>query len=186
MRNYWESTDSNVRGAPLASNELAVAVYDELRKIARRQLAEEQDCHTLQPTALINEAYLRLMKSKEPLLQNDRAYFLAAAAQAMRRILIEHARQKSTIKRGGGGLRVLLDLEQINSLPEAETLLLLDEALSILSSHRPDLFQLIQLRFFAGLGMQEAADTLQISLRTAERNWAYGKAWLLQEMKNRC
>lgn len=185
MRKNMETGDLKDQGVPLTSDELTVAVYDELRRIATMQMADERVGHTLQPTALISEAFLRLKKCEEPILWSHRGCFLVAAAQAMRRILIEHARQKGALKRGGSNRRVLVDLERIDSPQDEEMLLHLDEALNLLALHRSDVFQLIQLRYFAGLTMQEAADVLQISLRTAERNWTYGKAWLLQEMTNR-
>lgn len=164
---------------------LTAELIEELRNVASRQLADERVGHTLQSTALINEAYLRLTKGGEARVWHRRGDFLAAAAEAMRRILIEHARRRKSLKRGGGVGRVALDPDQFGFLDPGEDWFILNDALLLLKAHRADVYELVQLRFFAGLTMEEAAEVLGVSLRTAERDWTYGKAWLLSEMTQR-
>jgi RNA polymerase sigma factor (TIGR02999 family) len=167
------------QGDPHAAGQLLPLVYDELRKLAAARMAEERADHTLQPTALVHEAYLRLVEGTASNASWDsRGHFFAAAAEAMRRILINRARDRARLKRGGGWQRV--DLEQLAAAEDAseENLLALDGALEQLAQTHPACAQLIKLRFFAGLTQEEAAAALGIARRTANRNWAFAKAWL--------
>ena len=171
------------QGDPLATEQLLPLVYDDLRRLAARELDREPSGHTLQPTALVHEAYLRLVdRSSEP-QWNHRGHFYAAAATAMRRILVESARRKKTLKRGGDRERLPLDEDQVPAMQTHPNILALDEALSQLEAERPDLAQLVSLRYFAGLTMEQAAKALDVSLRTTERNWSYVRAWLLEALQ---
>jgi RNA polymerase sigma factor (TIGR02999 family) len=176
-------------GDPSAASQLLPLVYDELRKLAAQKLAHQTPGQTLQPTALVHEAYLRLVASPgresgegEPHWDN-RGHFFAAAAEAMRRILVENARRKGRRKRGGGLTRRDLDAAEPVAAPEIrEDLLALDEALTKLASADPQAAQLVQLRYFAGLSIPDAAKTLGVSPRTADRLWAFARVWLLREI----
>jgi RNA polymerase sigma factor (TIGR02999 family) len=168
-------------GDPGAMAQLLPLVYQELRRLAARQLAGERSEHTLSPTALVHEAYLRLIDADAQVATwNSRGHFFAAAAEAMRRILVDSARRKRALKRGGDRARIPLDEGQIGGPQRDRDLLALDEALCRLEQEHPQLAQLIKLRYFAGLTMPQSAETLGISLRTVERNWTYAKAWLLE------
>ncbi len=159
-------------------------VYDELRRIAKSQLAREAPGQTLQPTALVHEAYLRMVgpQGEGPHWENRR-HFFAAAAEAMRRILVDSARRKESLKRGGDLVREAIEPDQITSPEIREDLLALDDALNRLSSVDPEACQLVHLRYFAGLTLAEAADALKISPRTADRLWAYARSWLRQAIE---
>jgi RNA polymerase sigma factor (TIGR02999 family) len=167
-------------GDPKAAEQLLPLVYDELRRLAARELGRQATGHTLQPTALVHEAYVRLVDQNTEPKWNHRGHFYSAAAEAMRRILVESARRKQTLKRGGGRERLPLDPDQIPAPGNHPDLLALDEALTHLAIERPELARLVSLRYFAGLTMEQTANALQVSLRTAERNWTYAKAWLLE------
>jgi RNA polymerase sigma factor (TIGR02999 family) len=170
------------QGDPHAAAQLLPLVYDELRRLAAAKLAQEKPGQTLQPTALVHEAYLRLVGEGGAQSWDGRGHFFAAAAEAMRRILVENARRKKSQKRGGGMARVDLDAVQ-PTLPEPhEDLLALDEALKRLAATDRAAADLVQLRYFAGLTLPEAAEAMGVSPRTAGRLWAYGRAWLLREM----
>jgi len=165
-------------GDARAADRLAVAVYEELRKLAARKLAHEPPGLTLQATALVHEAYLRLVGDEQADWQN-RAHFFAAAAEAMRRILVERARRRARLRHGGGRQREELDEADLRIvLPVSVDLLALDEALERLAAGDPVKAELVQLRFFAGLEVADAAKVLQISKATADRYWAYSRAWL--------
>jgi RNA polymerase sigma factor (TIGR02999 family) len=169
------------RGDPQAPGQLLPLVYDELRRLAAARLAHEPPGQTLQPTALVHEAYLRLV-ADEGVRWNSRGHFFAAAAQAMRRILVEQARRKQSAKYGGRGQRV--PLEEFHRVTESpRDLLDLDEALTRFAAEAPEKAQLVQLRFFAGLSTPEAADALGVSVATAERWWAYARTWLFTELE---
>jgi RNA polymerase sigma factor (TIGR02999 family) len=170
------------QGDPQAAAALLPLVYEELRRLAAQKLHHERADQTLQATALVHEAYLRLVKPDQALRWNSRGHFFAAAAEAMRRILIERARGRLRLRRGGGRKR--LDLDEACPLvePPSERLLALDEALSRLATDAPVRAELVKLRFFAGLTMAEAARVLGISLATAERYWTFARAWLYAEM----
>jgi RNA polymerase sigma factor (TIGR02999 family) len=183
MANVTQILERIETGDPRATEELLPVVYHELRRLAAQQLQGERAGHTLNPTALVHEAYLRLVAPGEIAPQwNSRGHFFAAAAQAMRRILVESARQKAALKRGGDRTRVPLDEARLRDSPRHPDLIALDDALSQLEDQQPQLAQLVNLRYFAGLTMPQAAEALDIPLRTAERNWTYAKTWLLQAM----
>ena len=169
-------------GDPHASEQLLPLVYDELRKLAAAKLSQEKPGHTLQPTALVHEAYLRLVGGDQLQDWDGRGHFFAAAAEAMRRILVESARRKSTAKRGGKLRRI--DVEHLSVADggrEAE-LLALDDALVELERHDLQAAALVKLRYFAGLSHQEAAEALRIGRRAADRLWALARAWLYQTL----
>jgi RNA polymerase sigma factor (TIGR02999 family) len=169
------------QGEPHAAEQLLPLVYDELRKLAADKLAQETPGQTLQPTALVHEAYLRLVDIREAPRWESRGHFFAAAAEAMRRILIDNARRKHSQKRGGGRRRVELDAATLGAAPEeqsAEDLLALDEALQQLESEQAPKARLVKLRYFAGLSLPEAAEALGISLATAKRYWVFARSWL--------
>jgi RNA polymerase sigma factor (TIGR02999 family) len=170
------------QGDPHAAEQLLPLVYDELRKLAAAKLAQEKAGQTLQATALVHEAYLRLVDVDQGQHWNSRGHFFAAAAEAMRRMLVEQARRKQAAKHGGGRLRV--DLPEDLAAPKARSddLVALDEALGRLESHHPDAGRLVKLRYFAGLSHQEAAEALGISRGAADRLWALARAWLFRQL----
>jgi RNA polymerase sigma factor (TIGR02999 family) len=170
------------QGDTKASAELLPLVYDELRRLAARELRGEAVDHTLPPTALVHEAYLRLVDQNNEPHWNHRGHFYAAAAEAMRRILVESARRKQALKRGGDRQQVPLDPERLVARERHPDLVALDDALVRLAELRPQAAKLVSLRYFAGLTMSQAAASMKISLRTAERDWTYAKAWLLDAM----
>ncbi len=166
-----------------AAERLLPAVYDELRKLAAQKLAQEKPGQTFQPTALVHEAYLRLVDVERAQHWYSRGHFFAAAAEAMRRILVEQARWKQRERHGGGYRRVeLLDVD-VAVAEGDEQILLLDEALLKLAAIRPQAAQVVQLRFFAGLGVEEASRIVEVSPRTARRLWVFAQAWLRREME---
>jgi RNA polymerase sigma factor (TIGR02999 family) len=171
-------------GDPAAADQLLPLVYEELRKLAVGRLALETPGQTLQATALVHEAYLRLVESDRAQPWNSRGHFFAAAAEAMRRILVEKARYKQREKRGGCLERVEFPTEGVPDTPHDGQLLLLDEALNRLASVRPQAAKLVKLRFFAGLPMGEAADNIGLSERTARRLWVFAQAWLRREVES--
>jgi RNA polymerase sigma factor (TIGR02999 family) len=166
-------------GDPAAAAQLLPLVYDELRKLAAQRLAREQPGQTLDATALVHEAYVRLLGEQQ---FSSRGHFFAAAAEAMRRILVESARRKNRLKHGREHQRVDLDSACLVSPEPTLDLLALDEALSRLATTEPAKVELVKLRFFAGLTMPEAAAMLEISLATAERYWTFAKSWLYAEL----
>jgi RNA polymerase sigma factor (TIGR02999 family) len=170
-------------GDPHAAAQLLPLVYDELRRLAARRLAQEVPGQTLEPTALVHEAYLRLIGDRPERGWDHRGHFFAAAAEAMRRILVDTARRKQAIRHGGGRRRVpLQDLQHITQSPD--DLLALDEALTRFASDEPAKAELVKLRFFAGLSMPEAASALGISVASAERWWAFARTWLFCELQD--
>ena len=177
----FRSLSAVAQGDPQAASQLLPLVYDELRKLAAHKIAHTQPGQTLQPTALVHEAYLRLVGQGQERHWDSRGHFFAAAAEAMRRILVENARRKQAVKHGGGRRR--LPLEEFHRVTESpEDLLELDDALTRFAAEEPAKAQLVQLRFFAGLSTPEAAAALKISVATAERWWAYARAWLFSEL----
>jgi RNA polymerase sigma factor (TIGR02999 family) len=181
-------------GDQRAAAELLPLVYDELRKLAAQRMARESPGQTLQATALVHDAYLRLVDVNEPQHWNGRGHFFAAAAEAMRRILVERARRVGRARHGGG--RARLDLDQLDpallardtssdGARDADDLLALDEALARLEAEEPAAAAVVKLRYFAGLTIREAADALGIAVRTANRHWAFAKAWLYQQLDDR-
>lgn len=170
------------RGDAQASEQLLPLVYEELRKLAAAKMAQEVVDHTLQPTALVHEAYLRLVGDGGS--WENRGHFFAAAAEAMRRILIEEARRRSSLKRGGNQTIVELPDDIISpDKNESESILALDEALTKLKASDPDSYRLVMLRYFTGLTVEEAAQSLGISTRTAKRYWSFARAWLQREIE---
>lgn len=174
----WQSGD------PQALDQLIPLVYEELRRQAARHLRRERPNHSLQTTALIHEAYLRLVDAQDVVWQG-RAHFFAVAANLMRRVLVEHARKKSAGKRGGSAIRLALD----EAMPQADApdvdLLAVDEALARLEAFDPQQAQVVELRFFSGLSVEEVACVLGVSARTVKRDWAVAKMWLHREITRR-
>lgn len=170
------------QGSSVAAEELLVLLYDELRRLAAQKLAREQPGQTLQPTALVHEAWLRLVGDGTP-QWNSRGHFFGAAAEAMRRILVDAARRKLAHKRGAGAPKMDLAEVEIAAQADDESLLLVHEALDQLAARDPQAAELVKLRFFAGLGQQEAARLLGLSERSAGRVWSFARAWLYQRIQ---
>jgi RNA polymerase sigma factor (TIGR02999 family) len=171
------------QGDPHAAGQLLPLVYDELRKLAAQKLTQEKPGQTLQATALVHEAYLRLVDVEQAQHFNGKGHFFAACAEAMRRILVESARRKKRIKRGGDRERDDLDALTLEAPEAPADLLALDEALSLLAETDAQAAELIKLRYFAGLTVSQAAEALGVSPRTADSLWAYARAWLLQKVE---
>ncbi len=165
-------------GDPLAAEQLLPLVYDELRKLAAARMAQEKPGQTLQATALVHDAYLRLVDVKHAQRWNSRGHFFAAAAEAMRRILVDSAKRKKTARRGGPAERVELDENQIVAPSPGIDLVALDDVLNALAIHDARKAELVKLRYFAGLTSRDAAEVLGISESTADADWAYAKSWL--------
>jgi RNA polymerase sigma factor (TIGR02999 family) len=170
------------QGDPHAAEQLLPLVYDELRKLAAQKVAQEKPGQTLEATALVHEAYLRLVDVKQAQYWNSRGHFFAAAAEAMRRILVDNARRKKAEKRGGASRRVHVDPEELAAQQREDKLIALDEALAKLQTQDPLKAELVKLRYFAGFTIKEAAAALGISTATADRYWEYARAWLQREM----
>jgi RNA polymerase sigma factor (TIGR02999 family) len=169
-----------------AAEQLLPVVYDELRQLAAQKLAHEAPGQTLEATALVHEAYLRLVNVDQAQHWNSRGHFFAAAAEAMRRILIDNARRKGRQKRGGARRqRVDLDSQDLVSQTTPDELLLLDDAVAALTAEEPEAGQLVKLRYFAGLSIEQAAELLGLSRTTAYEHWAYARAWLHAELYGR-
>jgi RNA polymerase sigma factor (TIGR02999 family) len=166
------------QGDPHAAEQLLPLVYDELRRLAAQRLAQEKPGQTLQATALVHEAYVRLVDVEQPRHWNSRAHFFGAAAEAMRRILVDQARRKQADKRGGQGRRVPLDAADVGFTSPADELLDIDEALTRLAAEDPQAARLIQLRYFAGLSIEDAAEVVGISRSTAYEHWSYARVRL--------
>lgn len=169
-------------GDRMAAAELLPLVYEELRRMAAAQMAHENPGQTLQATELVHEAYLRLARQDNGQQFDNRGHFFAAAAEAMRRLLVENARRKKRIKHGGDRKRVPLEAVDAPAASPMDDLLAIDEALDRLSVHDPIKAEVVKLRFFAGLTMPEVARSLDISLATAERYWTYARTWLYAEL----
>jgi RNA polymerase sigma factor (TIGR02999 family) len=172
------------QGDPSAAEQLLPLVYDELRKLAAQKLAQEKPGQTLQATALVHDVYLRLVDVDAVQHWDSRGHFFAAAAEAMRRILVEQARRKGRERHGGGMKRVDLFADEITATPSDEQVLMLDEALTRLAGVRPQAAELVKLRFFSGLTVDEAAPVIGVSSRTARRLWVFARAWLRREMES--
>lgn len=170
------------RGDPKAAEELFPLVYRELRQLAASKMAAEQPGHTLQPTALVHEAWMRLVGLENPHF-DGRGHFFAAAAEAMRRILIERARRKQAAKRGAGFERLDLEHADVAINADDETLLLVNDALDKLAREDSEAAELVNLRFFAGMTNDEAAAAMGVSVRTAKRHWTFARAWLYDEIR---
>jgi RNA polymerase sigma factor (TIGR02999 family) len=180
-----EPPESDGRGVPQAREDLLVMVYDELRRLAVRQMSRQQeDCQTLQPTALVHEAWIRLSSADENLWENQRHYFRAAAI-AMRHILVDRARSKCSLKRGG----FTVDLDMAHEVPMEDNpeahILLVDECLELMEKNHPECARVVHLKFFAGLNNQETAAVLGTNLRAVERHWAFARTKLYHMMRER-
>jgi RNA polymerase sigma factor (TIGR02999 family) len=169
-------------GDPSAAEQLLPLVYEELRKLAAAKMAQEQPGQTLQATALVHDAYIRLVDVDKAQHWDSRAHFFAAAAEAMRRILVGNARRKKARKRGGDIERVDVDLDRLAVPTDDDRLLALDDALAKFSQIEPVKSELVKLRYFAGLSIKESAELLGVATATADRYWAYARAWIQQEM----
>ena len=172
------------QGDPAVADQLLPLVYEELRKLAAHRMANEAAGQTLQPTALVHEAWLRLVGEQNPKFAN-RAHFFAAAAEAMRRILIDNARRKRAVRHGGGQQRVDVYQVQLVSPTDEDQLLAVNEALDKLAAQSKPEAELVKLRYFVGMTLEEAAQVLGISARTADNFWAHARAWLFREIKSR-
>jgi RNA polymerase sigma factor (TIGR02999 family) len=172
------------QGDQKAAGQLLPMVYDELRRLAAQRLAHESPGQTLQATALVHEAYLRLVGNEPEKPWNGRGHFFAAAAEAMRRILVDRARDRRRKKRGGGRRRIRINLESLLADPPDDDLLALDEALDALARENAAVAELVRLRAFAGLTLAEVAKVLGISSRTADRYWTYARAWLCHALSD--
>jgi len=170
------------QGDPAAAERLLPLVYEELRNLAAQKLAHERPGQTLQATALVHEAYLRLVDVSQAQRWNSRGHFFSAAAEAMRRLLVEKARRKNRVRHGGGRRRVDLDTELFISHDANESLLALDDALSRLAAEDPDAAEVVMLRYFAGLTIEQTAAAMNTSVRTVNRHWTYARAWLYEQL----
>jgi len=182
MTNVTRILSAIEQGDPHAPEQLLPLVYEELRKLAAQRLAQEKPGQTLQATALVHEAYLRLVNVEKVQHWDTRGHFFAAAAEAMRRILVEQARRKGRERHGGGLQHVDLLADEVVATQPDEQVLLLDEALTRLAIVRPQAAELVKLRFFAGLTVDEVSPLLGVSSRTARRLWVFAQAWLRREM----
>jgi RNA polymerase sigma factor (TIGR02999 family) len=182
MSEVTQILDAITQGDQKAAGQLLPLVYDELRRLAAARLAREGPGQTLQPTALVHEAYLRLVGTADDQRWNSRGHFFGAAAEAMRRILVESARRKMGVKHGGGLQRQDLEEHDVPVAVPPQEVLALDEALERLAADDPDAARIVDLHFFAGLSIDEAAEALGVSRATAYRQWAYARAWLRCEL----
>jgi RNA polymerase sigma factor (TIGR02999 family) len=169
-------------GDPHAAHQLLPLIYDELRKLAAQKLAHEKPGQTLDATALVHEAYLRLVDTEKAHHWNSRGHFFAAAAEAMRRILVENARRKKRLKHGGHCERAEVELASLPTHMSSDELVALDEALEMMTLQDPVKAQLVTLRYFGGMTIEQAAEVLSISRVTATRYWTYARAWLYQQI----
>jgi len=183
MSDVTQMLEAVERGDAKAAEELLPLVYRELRRLATHRMAQEAPGHTLQPTALVHEAWLRLVGSEQQ-TWNNRAHFFGAAAEAMRRILIDSARRKRALRHGGGQQRLDIDEIEITAPAKDDELLAVNDALEKFATLDKQKAELVKLRFFAGLNIEEAAQILGISAPTAKRWWAYSRAWLYSQTRN--
>jgi RNA polymerase sigma factor (TIGR02999 family) len=173
-----------VQGDSDAAEQLLPLVYDELRKLAAQKLSQEKEGQTLQPTALVHEAYVRLVDEEQAQQWDSRGHFFAAAAEAMRRILVERVRRKQRVKHGGEHRRVEFDENGLPVSTSEELVLVVDDALDALAQQNQQAAELVKLRYFAGLTLPQAAKVIGVSSRTADRLWSYAKAWLRAELES--
>jgi RNA polymerase sigma factor (TIGR02999 family) len=171
------------QGDPIAADRLLDLLYEELRHLATSKMAHEAPGHTLQPTALVHEAWLRLVSSKNPRFEN-RAHFFSAAAEAMRRILIDRARRKLTVRRGGGFERVELEGQDLAAPAADEQLLAVHEVLNILANDHPMQAEVVKLRYFVGMTNEETAEALGLSVATIKNYWTFARTWIFTEMNS--
>jgi RNA polymerase sigma factor (TIGR02999 family) len=183
MSDVTHILDALASGDRQAAAQLLPLVYDELRRLAAHKLAQEKPGQTLQPTALVHEAYLRLVGTADQGRWNSRGHFFGAAAQAMRRILVESARRKQRVKHGGELQRLDLEEFDVPVTPPPEELLALEEALTRLAAEDAEAARIVDLHFFAGLSIDEVADALGVSRATVYRQWAYARAWLRCQLR---
>jgi RNA polymerase sigma factor (TIGR02999 family) len=169
-------------GDPTAAEQLLPLLYDELRKLAEQKLVQEKPGQTLQATALVHEAYVRLVDADKVQQWNSRGHFFGAAAEAMRRILLEQARRKKRLRHGGDRRRIDLDSQLVMSEDTGHSLLAINDALERLATDEPEAASVVKLRYFAGLTIEETAMALNISVRTTNRHWTYARAWLYQQL----
>ena len=183
MSNLTQLLNAMGAGDPKAAEEFLPLVYEELRGLATAKMANEKPGQTLQATALVHEAWLRLVGSQEPQAWNSRNHFFSAASEAMRRILVDRAREKARVRHGGNQERV--DLEHVDLATEDsdETVLAMNEALENLARESPQKAEIVKLRYFAGMENGEIAEVLGVSLSTVERHWAYARSWLYREVR---
>ncbi len=182
MSNVTQVLEAAQKGDPAAADQLLPLVYEELRKLAAAKMAQEAPGQTLQPTALVHEAWLRLVGSENQ-KWNGRAHFFGAAAEAMRRILIENARRKRAVRHGGGQVKLDIGEIEIAANPKEDELLAVSDALERFAARDKLKAELVKLRYFAGLTTEEAAEVLGISVPTADRWWNFSRAWLFQEIE---
>lgn len=182
MRGVTQILSDMERGEPRAAEELLPLVYDELRRLAAGRLRREKPGQTLPATALVHEAYLRLVDDGAAKNWNSRGHFFAAAAEAMRRLLVEQARRKKRLRHGGARQRVDLDSQLYISDDGDDTLLAMNDALERLAVDEPEAARVVNLRYFAGLTIQDTAAAMNISVRTVNRHWTYARAWLYQQL----
>ncbi len=182
MTNITQILSQIEDGDPSAAEQLLPLVYEELRKLAVAKLANEKPGQTLQATALVHDAYIRLVDVEKAQHWNSRGHFFGAAAEAMRRILVEKARREQRLKRGGDLHRVELSAVQLTIDGPGTDILALDEALTKLGKKKPEIMELVKLRYFAGLTVDEAANVLGIAASTADRHWTYARAWLYRQL----
>lgn len=182
MRDITQLLHQIDEGDPNAADRLLPLVYDELRKLAAAKMASERVDHTLQATALVHEAYVRLVGHDASRQWNGRSHFFVTAAEAMRRVLIQEARRRKAEKRGGNRQRADIDPQQLAAEERSQRLLEIDEVLDRLGSTDPEKAQLVKLRYFVGMTVAEAAEALEVSVATAERQWAYVRSWLQCEL----
>ncbi len=183
MDNVTQILSKIEAGDSSAAEKLLPLIYEELRRLAAARMIHEQPGHTLQATALVHEAYLRLVNSQKPQSWNNRGHFFAAAAEAMRRILVEEARKRNRLRHGGQRQRIDLDPSEIAAPEKDEQLLALTDALDRIAVEDPVIAEVVKLRYFAGLTIEQSAELLGISVRTANRHWSYAKARLYQDMQ---
>jgi RNA polymerase sigma factor (TIGR02999 family) len=183
MGDVTHNLEKTRQGDRQAAEELLPLVYEELRKLAASKMAHEEPGQTLQPTALVHEAWLKLVRDRDKPWDN-RGHFFAAAAEAMRRILIDRARSKRALRHGGDQQRIELQEGDLVSVPEDDKLLALNDALEKFATENQPEAELVKLRYFGGLEIAEAADVLGISVATANRYWAYARAWLYEEIRS--
>ncbi len=172
------------QGDPAAAEQLLPLVYNELRRLANQKLSQEKPGQTLQATALVHEAYVRLVDVAKAQRWDSRGHFFAAAAEAMRRILVENARRKRSLKHGGQFQRQDVDIDRLGHFDGSEDLLAIDEALDNLALENPPVAELVKLRYYAGLTVEQAASVLKVNVRTAHRYWTYARVWLLDAINS--